>query len=71
MKLRGLLPLSEETPGAPTYANRSEELSHPVLKQNLARPLECPLQFALKAWAGFYLDTGLPTRQCPPLGSTG
>ena len=51
MKLRGLLPPSDETPGTPSYANQLElrtgKLPHPVLYWSLATPLECPLQFAL------------------------
>ena len=52
MKLRGLLPPSDETPGAPSYANQSElrtgKLPRPVLCRSLATPLECPLQLALR-----------------------
>ena len=50
MKLRGLLPPSDENPGAPSYANQSElrtgKLPHHVLCRSLATALECPLQFA-------------------------
>ena len=52
MKLRGLLPPSDETPGAHSYANQSEfrtgKLPRSVLCQSLVTPLECPLQFALR-----------------------
>ena len=52
MKLRGLLPPLDETPGAPCYANQSElrtgKLPRPVLCRSLATPMECPLQCALR-----------------------
>ena len=52
MKLRRLLPPSDETPGTPSYANQSElrtgKLPRPVLCRSLGTPLACPLQFALR-----------------------
>ena len=52
MKLRGLLPPSDETPGAPSYANQSElrtgKMPRHVLCRSLVTLLKCPLQFVLR-----------------------
>ena len=67
MKLQGLLPLSDETPGAPSYANQSElrtgKLPRHVLRWGLVTPLECPLHFALRFEIRIYLPLdGLPSQ---------
>ena len=56
MKLRELLPPSDNTPGAPSHSNQSElttgKLPHHVLCRSLVTPLECTLQFALRLGPG-------------------
>ena len=69
MKLQGLLPPSDKTRGAPSYANQSElrtgKLPRHVLCQSLATPLECLLQFALRERV--QISVGNPTNSNGPI----
>ena len=75
MKLRWLLPPSNEAPGAPPYANRSELMTGKLPRPGVV-PESCDAAgvsspVSLMAWAGGYGDTGLPKRRYPPLGVAG
>ena len=79
MKLRGLLPPSEETPSVPSHANQSElrtgKLLRHVLYRSLATPLECPIQFVLRPGREdketLAAHTTVPPSRCHWLGPRG
>ena len=69
MKLRGLLPPSDKTPGAPSYVNqwelRTGKLPRHVLCRSLVTPLECPLLFVLRPGQEDKKTLGCPYNSVP------
>ena len=64
LKLRGLLPPSDETPGAPSYANQSE-----LRTGKLPHHMLCPLQFVLRPGRKDKETLGCPYDSVPLLVS--